>query len=179
MNTKLNQEIKFNNCTLKQLSVINNKEGKPIWDVFLLHIDNEAFSRNIKVVTEHGIITNNTSPDILKKFIVDRVSGENSLIEKQGNREIVFLGTMYKKDNKVKFTRHYTNFYCQNGKTAQQMFDDCYDTIYKSINQVEYNNEEMKKKQKILDRIKKYGITEKEYDSLITYHGSEYFVSNT
>ena len=181
MDTKLNQEIKFNNCTLKQLSVINNKEGKPIWDMFLLHIDiDDGFAyRNIKVVTEHGIITNNISSDILKKFIVDRVSGENSLIEKQGNREIVFLGTMYKQDNKVKFTRHYTSFYCQNGKTAQQMFDDCYDTIYKSINQVEYNNEEMKKKQKILDRIKKYGITEKEYDSLITYQGSEYFVSNT
>ena len=138
-----------------------------MWDVFLLDYKYGI----IKVVTEHGIITNNLPHYVLKEFTVDRIIGDNSLIEKEGYNDMIFLGTMYKKENTFRFTRHYTSFYCKDGKSAQQMFDESHDTIVKLLDREE--------KQKTLDRIKKYGITEKEYDLLKLYQSNAYYILNT
>lgn len=183
--TNLISNIKIGESNLEHLSIINNKEGEPIWDLFQVEIINGAMKRKVEFVAERGIINETISPEILEKFIINRLTGEHNLLEKQGYKDIIFLGTMYQKDGQTRFTRNYNSFYCKNGKNAEKMFEECYDEILPVVKNIlaEKDKTEMEKEKKLLaqekqreyEKMEKYGFTRREYDALQTYRGVRVF----
>lgn len=132
--TNLMPTIKVGDNEIRQISEINNKDGQLIWDLFEVKTGNGV---TCNVVVEHGVISQNMSTELLKIFVFDRVS---DLMKKEKKNDCIFLGTLYQKDGKIKMTRHYNSFYCKDGKTAQQMFDDVYSSLKQVINPVAENS---------------------------------------
>jgi hypothetical protein len=133
-NVELIPEINLENGSIKHISIINNKENKPIWDMFEVRLSNGI---NCNVVAEHNCIQTDMPQELIKKFVIDRLQ---ELMKKENKDDCVFLGTIYQQDGKYKFTRHYNSFYCESGKTAQEMFD----IIYPSLNYKNSNNKTTK-----------------------------------
>lgn len=168
---------------LGEIVPIYNLKKQPIWDMYDLKITYyNGFEKHLKLFSEHDSIDNNIPDNIKKWFFIDRLYGPNGLIIKEDRDDYLFLGKLYKTDKGYETSRFYHSFYCENGKNAQTTFDEHYESIMTTVNMQEEAKKQEKERQeknKLLQRIKKFGITEEEYDSLITYQGTEYFISNT
>lgn len=136
--------IVIGNEKLKLVSVINNKNNQPIWDVYDVEYIEDGIKKKCKVVVEHNTINNNIPINIVKSFAIDRLKGNTSLIKREEIRkkdkvDIVFLGKIYQKDGRYRYTRHYNSFYCKNGKNALNEFDE-HLTEIKNINFIDIFN---------------------------------------
>jgi len=130
--TNLLPIIHLNNGNIQHVSIINNKENKPIWDMFELEYIETGIKKRCKVITEHNTINSHIPKEVIEKFTIDRLTGTESLIHKEGKSDFIFLGAIKKTNEKYSFMRHYHSFYCEEGKTAQEMFNKVYPSLQKS-----------------------------------------------
>lgn len=135
----------FTNFMVSDPIVINNKDGKPLWDLYILEM-NYAYGdyvKKVRLITEHnGIDLKNTSSKVQKNFFITRLFGKDGLFEKQGRDDFIFLGRLDYKDGKYKPSRFYSVPY--NNLNAQTYFDRNYRVLEDSLKQQEEDEEKRK-----------------------------------
>lgn len=135
----------FTNFVVSDPIVINNKNGKPLWDLYTLEM-NYAYGdyvKKVRLITEHnGIDLKNTSPEVQRNFFITRLFGKEGLFEKQGREDFIFLGRLDYKEDKYKPSRFYSVPY--SNLDAQTYFDRNYRVLENSLKQQEINDEKRK-----------------------------------
>lgn len=163
------KEIKVDNNTIKHIStIVTEKDNIPMWDLFKVKLSNGL---TCNVVAEHGTIYNGIPNDLIRSFVFNRIP---NLMQKENKSDYIFLGKIYQENGKYRITRHYHSFYCKDGKTAQEMFEQAYPNIKESNRK---NNSENKE---IVDQEYVYFIHATDFDittdvfnnGLINYRGN-------
>lgn len=170
----------FTDFKLSDPTVINNKDGNPIWDMYTLEMTwVSGLVQKVRLVTEHnGINLKDTSKEEQKFFFIERLFGENGLFKKQDRRDFIFLGRLDYVDGKYKPERFYKPPY-SGSLSAQEYFDANYHVLEEELNQQDNLEKEKERIGKIRERLKKYGFTMDEYEALMRNQGSDHFISTT